>query len=343
MTDPERPPEPNPPLPPDPARLAVILIAIVVYVGVVSYLGPILTPFLVGVFLYFATRAPAEWLVRLGFPSWLAYLTLFVAVAGVASAVGLFAYGETVAFRNEWPRYEEKLLKLLSQLTGEERRPLREIVEVSSKQVFSFLFERGMGVLELLTMALFYLLFLVLGMRRLTHRVHRAFPGEKAEYVVRVTKQIGASMEQFMKVKTVVSAGMGVSAAALTWVFGVDSWLLWGLLFFALNYITYIGSLGACVPPILMAFLDLENPWMAVLLSVLLIVNRFVWVDYIEIRASGKHLNIDSVLLFLWLAYWGWMWGILGLILAFPMITSLKIVLENIESTRPWGVLMSEE
>ena len=71
--------------------------------------------------------------------------------------------------------------------------------------------------------------------------------------------------------------------------------------------------------------------------------NRLLWIDYIEIRLSGKHLNIDSVLLFLWLAYWGWFWGVLGLILAFPMIVSLKIVLEHLEATKSWALLMSED
>ena len=343
MAEPERGGEARAEVPRDAARASLILIAIVVAVGVVSYLGPILTPFLVGVFLYFATRAPAEALVRRGFPAWLAYLLLFVAVGGVAAALGLFTYGEAISLRNNWPRYQRRVLELLGRLTGEERKPLRDMVEVSSRQVFSFVFERGMGLLELMIWSLFYLLFIVLGMRRLTSRVHRAFPGDKAERILAVTRRISGSMEQFMKVKTLVSLGLGVSSAALLWAFGLDSWLLWGLLFYAGNYVTYIGSLAACVPPILLAFLDFDDPWKALALAVLLVVNRFAWVDYVEIRASGKHLNLDSVLLFLWLAYWGWMWGVLGLILAFPMITSLKIVLESIESTRPWGVLMSEE
>jgi Phosphoenolpyruvate carboxykinase len=41
--------------------------------------------------------------------------------------------------------------------------------------------------------------------------------------------------------------------------------------------------------------------------------------------------------------FWGWVWGGIGLILAFPMITSLRIVLENLETTRGWAVLMSDE
>lgn len=55
---------------------------------------------------------------------------------------------------------------------------------------------------------------------------------------------------------------------------GLDHWMLWAFLFFALNYITYIGSAAACVPPLVMA-------------------------------------HLDPTLLFLWLSYWGWAWGIL--------------------------------
>jgi predicted PurR-regulated permease PerM len=78
-------------------------------------------------------------------------------------------------------------------------------------------------------------------------------------------------------------------------------------------------------------------------LAALIVLNRFVWIDYIEVRLAGQHLNIDSILMFLWLAYWGWVWGVIGLILAFPMLTSLKIVLENLKGTQGWVVLMSEE
>ena len=50
-----------------------------------------------------------------------------------------------------------------------------------------------------------------------------------------------------------------------------------------------------------------------------------------------------TLLLFLWLAYWGWAWGVVGLILAFPMVTGLKIALEHIEATRGWAALLSDE
>lgn len=327
----------------DPARVAVLLMAIIVMFGVVTYLGPILKPFLVAVFLFFSTKAAARFLIRRGLSAFFAYLALFVVGSAIVTSLGLLASGEMMAFQAEWPRYQDRILALIGRVPSEASGPLAEMFKTSSKAIFQHLFERGLGALELLTMTFFYLLFILLGVRHLPQRVRRAFPDGRGEGIVSVAGEIGTGIERFMKVKTQVSVGMGLSAGVLMYLFGLQGWLLWGIFFFAFNYITYIGSIVACVPPILLAFLDLGSPTAATVLAVLLVVNRIVWIDYIEIKMSGQHLNIDSILLFLWLAYWGWVWGVIGLILAFPMLTSVKIVLEHVESTRGWAVLMSEK
>jgi predicted PurR-regulated permease PerM len=324
-------------------RIAIVLIAVVVLVGVVTYLGPILKPFLVAVFLYFSTKSAAGVLIRRHFPRLLAYLTLFVIGSVAAGAVALLAYDEVQGFWADWPHYQQRILGVVGQAPEEARQPLTDLLTTWLPEVFKYLFERGVGVFELMIMTVFYLLFIILGASRLPHRVRRAFPGPRGEQVLAIAGKIGTGMERFMQVKTLVSLGMAVSAAVLMYLFGLRDWLLWAIFFFAFNYITYIGSFIACVPPIVAAYLDLNSPVAATTLAVLVVLNRFVWIDYVEIKMAGRHLNIDSTLLFLWLAYWGWMWGVVGLILAFPMVTSLKIVLENLETTRGWAVLMSEE
>jgi AI-2 transport protein TqsA len=327
----------------DPARVALVLIAIVIMVGVATYLGPILKPFLVAVFLYFSTKAAAGFLIRLRFPPLLAYLALFLTGSAIVAALVLLAYGEWMAFRTIWPDYQERILAVIKKAPEDARRPLAEVFTNASGEVFQQAVERGVATIELLTMTFFYLLFILLGAGRLPQRVYRAFPGGDGERILAVAGKIGTGMERFMQVKTLVSLGMGASAAVLMYVFGMHGWLLWGILFFAFNYITYIGSIVACVPPIILAYFDLDSPIAATALALLLVLNRFIWIDYIEIKMAGRHLNIDSILLFLWLAYWGWMWGVIGLILAFPMLTSLKIVMEHLESTKGWAVLMSDE
>jgi predicted PurR-regulated permease PerM len=341
---PEEPLKENTERPPrDAGTTALVILAILAIAVVITYLGPILKPLLIAVFVYYATRPAADTLVRWRVPSSLAYLTLLLLSAGVTTIVVLFVYNEVTTFRSEWPRYQARLVLLVGEHAGTLKASLEEMVNVSASEVFTYLFEQGMHSAELLIMAFFYLLFLILGSAKLAGRVRRAFPGERGERILAIGRKIRDGMETFMKVKTFVSIGMAIMAALVMWMFGLEHWLLWAVLFFVLNYITYIGSIVACVPPIVFAYLDFQSPIRATILGGLIVATRILWIDYIEIRLSGKHLNIDSVLLFVWLAYWGWAWGVVGLVLAYPMLASLKIVLTSLEQTRGWAELMSED
>src|SRR5262245_60597509 len=162
----------------DPGRLALVILAVFAVAAVVTYLGPILKPFLVAVFLFYTTRSAAEALVRRRFPPWLAYLTLFALCLVAVFTVSLFVYGEAMAFRDQWPQYQERVLALIGQHAAGASSSLQELFKVSSHDVFTFAFERGVGAAELIIMVFFYLLFLLLGSRKLAHRVTRGFPGE---------------------------------------------------------------------------------------------------------------------------------------------------------------------
>lgn len=327
----------------DSGRIALIVLAVLAVAAAATWLGPILKPLLTAAFLFFVARSAERYLARHGWPPWLAYLTLFATALIAATLITLYAYGEAATFRTQWPGYQERIAARLPDWANNLLGSWQDLFQVSSREAIGYVFERGVGVVEFMLMTFFYLLFMILGAQKTPRRVRRAFPGERSEAILRIADEISRSIEQFMRVKTIVSLGMGASAAILMYFFGLKQWLLWGFLFFALNYITYIGSMAACVPPILLAFVDLRSVVAAIVLSVLIVANRVLWIDYVEIKLAGKHLNLSSVLLFVWLAYWGWVWGVLGLILAYPMLVSLKLALEHFETTRKWAVLMGDD
>ena len=344
MTDPRDTPKLALPLPtayPDPGRVSLIILAVLAVAVAVTWLGPILKPLLTAVFLFFVTRSAERYLSRQGWPPWLSYLLIFALSVFAATVITLYAYSEATSFQRQWPEYQETIMKRLEPI-GVTDASRDELFRDSSLDVIGYVFERGLGIVEFIVMTFFYLLFIIIGAQKMPGRVKRAFPGERSEAILRIGDEISRSIEQFMRVKTIVSLGMGAMSAILMWAFGLDRWLLWGFLFFALNYITYIGSIAACVPPILLAFASL-NLLPAIILSVLLVANRLLWIDYVEIKLAGKHLNLSSVLLFVWLAYWGWVWGVLGLILAYPMLVSLKLALEHFDATRKWAVMMGDD
>jgi len=329
-----------------PAETSLVILAVLAIGTAFTVLGPVLKPFLVAVFVFQAIQFGVKLLVGLGLRRFTAFTALFGLVLIASILLAQFVLREAETFRASWPRYEERVVGTLGQwlrgsFRGEES--FSDMFRITSQDILNFVFSHSLDVAELITLVFCYLIFLFAGSRRLEGRIRRGFPGERGEQIVAIGQGISRSMEQFMVVKTATGLGMAVTAGLLMAVCGLDHWLLWAFLFFIANYITYIGSMAACVPPILLAFLDFSSPVSAVCLGVGIILVRTFWIDYFEVRASGKQLNLDSTLLFLWLSYWGWAWGIMGLILAYPMMAAVRIILEHVGGLAGWAVVLGEE
>lgn len=335
-----------PPIPPDPLRvirIALAIIAIIVVVGAVTYLGRILEQVLIALFLYYAISPAARMLRRHGIPSWVTYLLLLIAAGLLSLLVGRLLYANTVHFIDRLPDYQEKIEHMMGRLNRQDGQALAKMFHDATSGLVRSALGTALGLLEAGLMVFFYLLFIILNSEKITRRVRRAFTQPQAERVLLISQKINEGMQQYMKTKTLVSLGMGLTAAGVLYLFELDYYLLWGFLFFALNYITYVGSIVACLPPIALALLEFDNLGLAAILALAVVAIRLFWIDFIEIKLSGQSLNVDPLLLLLALAYWGWFWGLVGLVLAVPMLTSLKIVLANIDETRPWAILLSEE
>ncbi len=342
MSQPESKPVASDAAPRSISEISLVILAVLAVGATVTWLGPILKPFLTAIFLYFTTRSLARGLMRRGWPAWLAYLVLFVTAAGITTLVSLYVYSEASAFLRDWEKYQQRLVELLGARVTQWFDSIDDIFVMSTSEIVKLAFEQSVGTLEFMLMTFFYLLFMILGGQRMPGKVRRALPPERSERVLAIADEISQSIEEFMRVKTVVSLGMGISAAAICYFFGLDQWLLWGFTFFALNYITYLGSIAACVPPILMGLVETSGLFAAAVLATLIVLNRLFWIDWVEIRMSGERLDISSVLIFLWLAYWGWTWGVVGLILAYPLLVSLKLTLQHFEQTERLAILMEE-
>ncbi len=328
---------------------SLVIIALILTTAAITYLGPVLTPLLIAVFLYFIIRPAAHALVRRGVPAWLAYLFLFTLTVVLIIWLGRIVHANALQFRDRLPDYRANLLALLNALPGgaelqtQVKETLTQALDVSLRDVLGLAFGPTVSFLETALFVFFYLLFLMYSAARVGGRVRRAFDAQTADRLVQIGASISDGVAQYMKVKTLVSLGMAVCQALLGYLFGLHYWPLWAVLMFVLNYVTYVGSVAALAPPILLALAQFGSIWTALALAGLLILNRLVWIDYVEIRLSGRSLNLDPILLLVALAYWGWFWGAVGLVLAAPMLMALKIALSKIERTRHWALLISDE
>ena len=98
--------------------------------------------------------------------------------------------------------------------------------------------------------------------------------------------------------------------------------------------------LAVLILPIGLALIQL-GLWPAIAIAILLIViQQFIGI-YVEPRMAGAKLGVSPLLIILSLSFWGVVWGIPGMILAVPLLVTVKIVLDNIAETKPLATLMS--
>ena len=189
---------------------------------------------------------------------------------------------------------------------------------------------------------LFFLIFIIFEAHLLPGRIDRAWPDGASERVEIIQAQIEEGINTYIIVKTGCGIGSAIIAAIVMFMFGIDLWFVWAVMTFILNYVPYIGSLIATIPPLVLGLILLP-PAGLIALTILLLVNQQVWGNYIETKWAGRALDLSPVVLLLITAFSFWLWGILGMILAVPLFAIVKIVLENIEETRPIAILLSEE
>ncbi len=159
-----------------------------------------------------------------------------------------------------------------------------------------------------------------------------------------LAKMVAATrdIQRFLAIKTAVSLVTGVLAGFLCWAAGLDFYLLWGILAFALNYIPVIGSLIAGIPPIILALLTAGMPSAVLVAGGYLLINNFLG-SFIEPMLVGRRFGISTLVVVLSVLFWGWVWGPLGMLLAVPLTMVLKVILDNSEEYRWIGVAISSE
>src|SRR5262249_5388151 len=298
-------------------------------------------------------------LVRWRAPSPVAYLLITVCVLGLFWGLGEMVYRNFAELSSErLTVYEERLDDLIRKVVRGLPFTIPDVDNWRMRNLLTFdigpdsrirnVFRAAVGnFLEFLTatfVVLIYLIFLIAERVSLPRRVARAFGEAHAKDIMAVGEAINPARRDYLARKTFVSALQGLLSFVVLAAFGVEFAAMWGVLIFLFNFIPYIGSLVAVSLPILLSFLQYaEEPWKPLLITLLLLIIQRVVDNFIEPRLTGQKLGLSPLIVLLSLAFWGWLWGVVGMILAVPLTVIGKIILENIRETKPLATLISNE
>lgn len=327
------------------------MICLVLTVHLLREFATILKPLFIAGFIAYLVIPAHQWLVHRGINRPLAGLALIVIVVGIFAGLGLLVYDNADTLVEKWPAYQHRWNHLTSSLFDSLPATVKEMFTQHNKQQWSGTELRGLlssflgtfiNFLTAIAVVIIYLAFLLAERASLPARLERAFGQPRAEQLLGIFASISLAISQYIGVKTFISLLGGVFTTIILLAFGVDFAFTWGALAFLLNFIPYLGSLIATILPVMLAFVQLDSPWPAFIIGLLLVAMQQFLGVVIEPRMAGAKLGVSPLLIILSLAFWGVIWGIVGMLLAVPLLMILKIVFENIPATKPVAALMGK-
>lgn len=313
---------------------------LVVLLAGLKVAAPLIVPLIFSGFLAVITAPMVLWMKARRVP---AVVSVPLAVFGVIVAGSAFVAlvgGSINQLIGRMPFYQDRLDTLWRAVVGQLRSvgldvTLAELGDhFDAGSAMNLLTATLSGIASMLSDTLLVLLtmaFLLFEALDLPQKLRQAMGDPRADisYLAKVASEIN----RYLVIKTYVSLATGAILGLFLWVVGVDFPLLWGLCAFLLNYVPNIGSIIAAIPPVTLALVQFGVARALVVLAGFVAVNMVIG-NVIEPGVMGRRLGLSSLVVFLSLVFWGWLWGPMGMLLSVPLTMIVKIMLEH---SGQWG------
>jgi AI-2 transport protein TqsA len=168
---------------------------------------------------------------------------------------------------------------------------------------------------------------------------------EKEDKLAGTFKNITEQIQRYIIAKIGVNFGAGVSVFIVCIIFRIDFPVIWALFTFLFNFIPSLGSGIALVLPVVFVLIQTGSVGFTILIAVIIAAIQTLFFNILEPQLIGRRLNLNPLLILLSVLLWGYVWGIVGMLLSVPLTAIIKIIMSNSDSKdmQFFSDLMSKE
>jgi len=145
-------------------------------------------------------------------------------------------------------------------------------------------------------------------------------------------KEITTQIQKYIITKFVINLSAGALTTLVLYFYGLDYPIIWGLFVFLFNFIPTIGSALALILPVLFSLVQFETLTSALIIFILMAVIQTIAFNMAEPMIIGNKLNLNPIIILLSVLIWGYIWGIVGMLLSVPITAIIKIIISNSKS-----------
>jgi predicted PurR-regulated permease PerM len=165
---------------------------------------------------------------------------------------------------------------------------------------------------------------------------------QKKKITVHVLDDITGNIERYLLVQIFTSALVGVATGLAFWAIGLENAAVWGIVAGVTNLIPYVGSILVLGASALVAFLQFNSLGTAALVGGTSLLIHTLVGNLLAPWLTSRTSRMNPVAVFVGVIFWGWLWGVWGLLLGIPIMMIVKSVCDRVEDLQPIGELLGD-
>ncbi|TJV23721.1 MAG: AI-2E family transporter [Mesorhizobium sp.] len=313
-------------------------------------------------FLLALTLTPIVRLLRRHGISEVVSATLLVLLSiCIFASVGYLLSGPIIDLINNTSSIGQQLAERLAQL----RRPLEKIMQISHQieqltqtsqepdiqrvamaqsgilsAAASNILSAGTG----LTIIFVLSLFLLASGTMFYEKIIQSFASlSEKKRALRVVYDVEREISHYLLTVTIINAGLGTVIALGLWALGMPNPLVWGAAAALLNFLPYVGALITIVLVTVMALISFDTIFYALLAPAFVILCDIVEGQFVTPMVVGRRLEINAVAILIAIAFWSWLWGFVGALMAVPLLVVIKVFCDHFDGLSHVGNFLAAQ
>jgi predicted PurR-regulated permease PerM len=363
-------------MPVDARGLGLGILAALTSVLALSWAQGFVVPLLLGVVISYTLNPLVGWLEAIKIPRVAGTLIVMAAVIG-ALALGAYSLrGQMQTIIEQLPEAASKFATGIARMrisqigniqkmqnaatavekattqaagdSGAARQPATHvIVDRPTFKVGNFLWENSMGAVGVMgqaAMVVFLIFFLLLGgdifKRKLVRLTGPSL--SKRKITVNILDDINRSIQKYMLMLLTTNLLVAfLSWIAFHWI-GLENAGAWAAAAGLLHIVPYLGPAVTAIATGMAAFMQFESFPMALLVAGASLAIATVVGTFVTTWMTGRIAHMNSAAVFISLLFWGWLWGVWGMLLSIPIIVIVKVVSQHVEQLHPLAELLGD-
>lgn len=340
-------------------RILLTIVAIPVIVVILKALKSIFIPLVFAIFLSFVFAPLNNFLRKKRVHISVVMLIMIVIIVLLMFVTTLIVSAATSSLITGFPRYQDNLLVRFVGVSDWIHQ-ISEGLDMAMVSIptidFDSLFSSGsfslsktianvmtttVGISWNLFLVVVFLMFIVAQDGRLATKLKAVLSEEDQAKTNKTMKNIQGQIQRYLLTKTVISLLTAFVGMILMLLYGVEFVLVCGILLFILNFIPNIGSIIASAIPIVICYLQSGFDLRTIFFSILIVATQMMFGNVIEPKIQGERLNLSPIMVLISLIFWGWVWGITGMVLAVPITSAINIVLIQLDDKNLISAIIS--